>query len=348
MEAVYEWPEPVVRVQTLAGAATIPDRYVKPLSERPKLAAVPVGSTARASNNIPVIDFASLASGRETAAVAAACGEWGFFQLVNHGIETAEEVRQAWREFFALPMEEKQRYANSPATFEGYGSRLGVVKGAVLDWGDYFFLHLLPPSPPTKWPSSPSQLRGKTEEYCAAVAKVVEAVKRAISAALGVEEGYMAAAFGQAAAAMRVNYYPKCPQPELTLGLSPHSDPGGLTFLLPDEHVKGLQVRHAGEWVTVDPVPGGLIVNIGDQIQLLSNGTFKSVEHRVTANAAADRISVAYFHNPQDDLLISPASEIVKRSGPAVYKPIMYREYKKHMRMLGLGGKSHVDSLRTT
>ncbi|KAG6526959.1 hypothetical protein ZIOFF_009046 [Zingiber officinale] len=224
MEAVYEWPEPVVRVQTLAGAATIPDRYVKPLSERPKLAAVPVGSTARASNNIPVIDFASLASGRETAAVAAACGEWGFFQLVNHGIETAEEVRRAWREFFALPMEEKQRYANSPATFEGYGSRLGVVKGAVLDWGDYFFLHLLPPSPPTKWPSSPSQLR--------------------------------------------VNYYPKCPQPELTLGLSPHSDPGGLTFLLPDEHVKGLQVRHAGEWVTVDPAPGGLIVNIGDQIQV--------------------------------------------------------------------------------
>lgn len=110
--------------------------------------------------------------------------------------------------------------------------------------------------------------REKTKEYCGALAKMVEVVKRAISVALGVEEGFVKAAFGEAAATMRVNYYPKCPQPELTLGLSPHSDPGGLTFLLSDEHVKGLQVLHAGEWVTVDPVPGGIIVNIGDQIQV--------------------------------------------------------------------------------
>lgn len=83
-------------------------------------------------------------------------------------------------------------------------------------------------------------------------------------------------------------------------------------------------------------------------MQLLSNGTFKSVEHRVTANAAADRISVAYFHNPQDDILISPASEIVRRSGPALYRPITYKEYKIQIRMLGLGRQSHVDSLKTT
>lgn len=81
-------------------------------------------------------------------------------------------------------------------------------------------------------------------------------------------------------------------------------------------------------------------------MQLLSNGKFKSVEHRVTANVATDRISVAYFHNPQDDVVIAPASEIVKRSGSALYKPIIYKEYKMHIRMQGLCGKSHVDSLK--
>lgn len=69
-------------------------------------------------------------------------------------------------------------------------------------------------------------------------------------------------------ACLRVNFYPKCPQPDLTLGLSSHSDPGGLTLLLPDENVPGLQVRRGESWVTVDPVPDAFIVNIGDQMQV--------------------------------------------------------------------------------
>ena len=71
---------------------------------------------------------------------------------------------------------------------------------------------------------------------------------------------------------MRVNFYPRCPQPELTLGVAAHSDPGGMTMLLVDDHVRGLQVRSpdaaAGEWITVDPVPDAFIVNMGDQIQV--------------------------------------------------------------------------------
>lgn len=67
-----------------------------------------------------------------------------------------------------------------------------------------------------------------------------------------------------------VNFYPKCPQPDLTLGLSPHSDPGGMTFLLPDHNVPGLQVSKNGGWITVKPAPHAFIVNIGDQIQVLT------------------------------------------------------------------------------
>ncbi|KAJ8535422.1 hypothetical protein K7X08_023142 [Anisodus acutangulus] len=88
---------------------------------------------------------------------------------------------------------------------------------------------------------------------------------KVLSANLGLRENYLENAFGgeDIGACLRVNFYPKCPQPDLTLGLSPHSDPGGLTFLLPDQHVAGLQVRRNSNWITVKPAPHAFIVNIG-------------------------------------------------------------------------------------
>lgn len=149
------WPEPVVRVQSLSesGASTIPARYIKPAHDRPTHSATSI--------SIPVVDLSS----SSTSSTAAACREWGFFQAVNHGVplDLLRRARATWRAFFSqLPLEAKQRYANSPDTYEGYGSRLGVQQGASLDWGDYFFLHLSPPraaSPSDKWPHFPPDLR---------------------------------------------------------------------------------------------------------------------------------------------------------------------------------------------
>jgi len=96
-------------------------------------------------------------------AIGDACKNWGFFQVVNHGvsIDSVKRMREAWREFFDLPMEEKKFYANSPVTYEGYGSRLGVEKGATLDWSDYYYLNLLPNDMKNleKWPEMPRHLR---------------------------------------------------------------------------------------------------------------------------------------------------------------------------------------------
>lgn len=166
ISCVQGWSEPVVRVQQLSdsGIRVIPDRYVKKPSDRP----IPLGSAA-SEVNIPVIDMEGLYSGdaemrRRTAAlIDEACREWGFFQVVNHGVshEMMGRTREAWREFFQLPLEEKQRYANSPMTYEGYGSRLGVEKGISLDWSDYFFLHYLPLQlrDHNKWPTLPVSCR---------------------------------------------------------------------------------------------------------------------------------------------------------------------------------------------
>lgn len=163
---LQSWPEPVVRVQSLSesGIDTIPDRYVKPIVDRSS--SIDLESS---HVNIPVIDLSSLDSDDAAIRTATldlisnACREWGFFQVVNHGVshDLMAETKMMWRDFFHLTVEEKQKYSNSPSTYEGYGSRLGVVKGAKLDWSDYFFLHYLPVSSrdENKWPSQPSTCR---------------------------------------------------------------------------------------------------------------------------------------------------------------------------------------------
>lgn len=108
------------------------------------------------------------------------------------------------------------------------------------------------------------------DEYGRELVKLSGRLMKALSLNLGLEEKILQNAFGgeEIGACMRVNFYPKCPRPELTLGLSSHSDPGGMTMLLPDDQVAGLQVRKFDNWITVNPARHAFIVNIGDQIQV--------------------------------------------------------------------------------
>lgn len=108
------------------------------------------------------------------------------------------------------------------------------------------------------------------DEYCKELVRLSGRLMKALSINLGISEDRLQNAFGgdNIGACLRVNFYPKCPQPDLTLGLSSHSDPGGLTLLLPDHQVTGLQVRKGDNWITVKPAKHAFIVNIGDQIQV--------------------------------------------------------------------------------
>ncbi|KAG0469069.1 hypothetical protein HPP92_018397 [Vanilla planifolia] len=355
--SLLQWPEPIVSVQSIAetGTTIIPDRYVKPASERPVPVHTP-GPSFSGNPSIPVIDLGKLAEGAAECraamrAISDACRNWGFFQVVNHGVEPelVRAVLATWRGFFHLPAEEKQKLANSPTTYEGYGSRLGVEKGASLDWGDYFFLHLFPFSIKNydKWPKLPYSCRDVTDEYGRQLMRVCSTLMKVLSLSLGLEVGFLQEKFGgeEIGGCMRVNYYPKCPQPELTLGLSAHSDPGGLTVLLADERVPGLQVRKGDFWVNVHPLPGAFIVNIGDQIQVLSNAAYKSVEHRVVTNAADERLSIAFFYNPKSDLPVEPARELVTPERPQLYRAMTFEEYRMFVRKKGLRGKTQVQSL---
>ncbi|XP_037407211.1 probable 2-oxoglutarate-dependent dioxygenase At5g05600 [Triticum dicoccoides] len=367
-DCMQEWPEPIVRVQAVAesGLAAIPGCYVKPPRDRPAQQHLAAGGDnvlrEPSDDSIPVIDLGELLAAGEgridgliTEAVAAACRDWGFFQVVNHGVapELMRAVREAWRGFFRLPISAKQQYANQPRTYEGYGSRVGVQKGGPLDWGDYYFLHLAPEaakSPDKYWPTNPAICKEVSEEYGREVTRLCEVLMKVLSASLGLEEARFQEAFGGAecGACLRANYYPRCPQPDLTLGLSAHSDPGVLTVLLADEHVRGLQVRRAdGEWVTVQPVrDDAFIVNVGDQIQILSNSVYKSVEHRVIVNAKEERISLALFYNPKGDVPIAPAPELVTPDRPSLYPPMTFDEYRVYIRKNGPRGKAQLEGFK--
>lgn len=133
--------------------------------------------------------------------------------------------------------------------------------------------------------------------------------------------------FNEACAALHLNSYPSCPDPDRAMGLAPHTDSTLLTILY-QNNISGLQVlREGAGWVTVPPTPGGLVVNMGDLLHILSNGLYRSVLHRVLVNRTQQRFSVAYLYGPPANVQISPHVKLIGPSRPALYRPVTWNEY---------------------
>ncbi|KAL6858751.1 hypothetical protein ACP4OV_017753 [Aristida adscensionis] len=319
-----------VRHLSDSGITRLPERYVLPASDRPTAAAAGKddgGEVAPGRVKLPVVDLARLRDPGERAAVLetldAACRDYGFFQVVNHGVggEVIGGMLSVARRFFGLPQAERARYMSPDvrATVR-YGTSFNQANDAVLCWRDFLKLvcqplHDVVPS----WPHNPPDLREVAARYAAAshalFVELMEVALEALGVPAGGGEGSGGRLLGELAAGrssqmMTVNCYPACPQPELTLGMPPHSDYGLLTLLLQDR-VEGLQIMHAGRWLTVDPVPGAFAVNVGDHLEIYSNGRYKSVLHRVRVNSTRPRMSVASFHSLPAERVIGPAAELV-------------------------------------
>ncbi|KAG7014868.1 Protein DMR6-LIKE OXYGENASE 2, partial [Cucurbita argyrosperma subsp. argyrosperma] len=150
-----------------------------------------------------------------------------------------------------------------------------------------------------------------------------------ISESLGLEACNLekAADLESSSTLFAANLYPPCPQPQLARGLPPHSDQCLLTVLL-QNHVAGLQILHDHQWLTVNPVPNALLVNTADQLEIMSNGKYKSVLHRAMVNDKATRISIAMAIGPSSQTLVAPLPELLhKHNSPPLFKSIMYKDY---------------------
>ncbi|KAJ0545972.1 putative flavanone 3-dioxygenase [Helianthus annuus] len=248
------------------GLTQVPNKYILPKPERPGIF-VDDGCI-----NLPVIDFTQLQGAdrlRVLASLSKACQEFGFFQLINHGIgdEVTRKMIDVSKEFFELPFEDRQRYMSSDLHAPvRYGTSFNQNNDKVFCWRDFLKLSCHPLQDYSSfWPSSPLDLREAMGEYSKKTQNLYERVMEAILESLGVTNE--TAIFEQGNQLMMVNWYPACPQPQLTLGLPPHSDYGLLTLLLQDQ-VEGLQIQHNGKWVTVKPIPNSFVVNIGDQFEV--------------------------------------------------------------------------------
>ncbi|CAI0550636.1 unnamed protein product [Linum tenue] len=222
---------PVPNVQELAAISEdVSARYIRPERELEEVADGEFGQ-------IPVIDMSKLVGddNEESARLHSACKEWGFFQVINHGVaeEVITKMTENIQEFFRLPLQEKMEYAQLPTGMEGYGQAFVFSEKQTLDWGDMLFINATPINERRMrfWPKNPSSFRETLDKYAAEVEKAARRLMVSMAKNLGVEPEKLLHLFDDGVQSLRMNYYPPCEQASKVTGIAPHADGTGLTLL---------------------------------------------------------------------------------------------------------------------
>lgn len=340
----YDYMKGVKHLVDSGALNSVPIKYVFPQDSRPSAAEIAEGES------IPIIDLSALDKSPEERLEAIkylgqACADWGFFQVVNHGIQESliTSMLEAAHQFFSLSSEEKLKYESTDVLNPvRYGTSFNAKVDQFFNWRDYL-KHFSYPQLHT--PDNPPNYREVAGEYFKETRKLALRLMGAISESLGLKSDYIQTVFKDGIQIGVLNLYPQCPEPNETMGIAPHSDHGGLTILLQND-VGGLQVRHEGRWVAVEPSPNAFVVNVSDHLEIVSNGRYKSVEHRAVVNADKARISIAAPNGPAMDAPIFPAPQLVDETHPPLYKSMFYGEYLRRQQSTGLRGKGNLESVK--
>ncbi|KAJ6861551.1 1-aminocyclopropane-1-carboxylate oxidase [Populus alba x Populus x berolinensis] len=312
-----------------SGVIKIPRFFVHP----PEKTQQPPSKSSNISLQVPIIDFEGFESSRRMEVVneiRKASENWGFFQVVNHGIpeNVMDEMLAGVKRFHEQPQELKMEFYSRDAD-----QRVKFFTGVLLltqepaIWRDTVAFDFkdgkLDPQ------LFPAIIREEVSEYFRHVTKIGKALSELLSEALGLRSNFLSSIECMETESLVGHYYPACPQPDLTLGTTTHSDPSFLTILLQD-NMGGLQVRHQNQWLDVPPLHGALLVNIGDLMQLITNDKFRSVEHRVLAGEVGPRISVACFFFPSTANKFKPygvIKELLSDDTPMIYRATHLAEF---------------------
>ena len=295
---------------------------------------------------------------RVIAEIGTACVDWGFFHIINHSIPMSlmEQTQIEMKKFFKLPIEEKLKLKRTVNNSRGFAD--DELTKQKKDWKEIFDFGSDFEDDPTnnhnnnildgrnQWPNQDILPRFKSimKEYYRFNAILAQVIMDAISESIGADTQYLRNAFANHTSFARLNYYPKLQtiakiEEQYPLGISRHTDAGGLTILWQDS--PGLQVysgtkqdRNDGKWVNVSPVsPKALTINIGDMVHVWTGGKCQAPEHRVIANANNERFSIPFFYNPSYDTIIRPLpiidSSRFDSFTPTQYRPFTWGEFRR-------------------
>ncbi len=308
------------------------------------------GTAALARRTLPIIDFAR-ARARDPAAqrtaaqqIHDACTDFGFFYLVNHGVPQpviGGAVAVA-RQFFACPVEQKREVAinKNHRGFSEIGGALmyGARKpdrkefytiGLELPEDDPSVLAGEPLRGPNNWPGFLPALRPAYYRYYEEIGQCGAALLRAIALSLEVDEGFFEKHYRKRLQRTQMIHYPPQP-PDLggdEFGVAPHTDYGCITLLWQDDK-GGLQVRDrkTKAWIDATPIPGTLVINVGDLLGRWSNDRFASTPHRVINRSGEERYSIASFYDPDFTAIVDPR-QLGASAAACHYQPVAAGEH---------------------
>ncbi|CAL5033107.1 unnamed protein product [Urochloa decumbens] len=300
------------------------------------------GAAPRAA--VPVIDIGWEDHAAVVAAIRHAAAEWGIFLVKGHGVpqEVLSAALRAAKEFHDADggegSEKARLFSRDPANKTvWYNTNFDLYQSPVAGWRDSLYM-TMEPNPPALG-ELPDSSRDVFLDYAKYLKGLQETLFGLLSEALGLPTSYLSDIGCNQGQKVFCNYYPPCPQPELAIGIVPHSDWGFLTVLLQNQF-PGLQALHNDQWVDIVPTPGTFVVNIGDLLQLVSNDNVKSGEHRVLATSTGPRVSItSYPTNAGSTRAYAPIKELLSDKKPALYKETLASDYRRHCAAIGLGNK---------
>ena len=286
-------------------------------------------------SEIPILDIGPLVEGNHDSSLIddlyRACADVGFLYVRNHGVPVAlvESLRHSAATFFSAPMAEKMEVVIDPRIRGYYPSNRSHSAGHLIEGEDragtshkegFWIGHeravcndaLL--HGPNQWPAGHPELKRSMLKYFYAVERLAEVLLRGFALSLGLNERCFDDLFEKPMTSLLLNHFPpqENPTADNDIGLVPHADAGGFTILWQDDN-GGLEIQNKnGEWVGAPPVDDTFVINIGNVMQMWTNGKFSSTPHRVINRGNRDRYSIPLFVNPSYDVEVGP---LVDRDG---------------------------------
>ncbi|KAL3819454.1 hypothetical protein ACJIZ3_005359 [Penstemon smallii] len=260
-----------------------------------------------------------------------ASSEYGFFQIVNHGVplDLMSRAIRLSKTFFEFSSEEKLKY--SPGAGAPLPAGYSKQPDHSADKNEYLLM-FQPQSGFNILPSNPPDFRDVLEEIFVYLRKTGELLETILNDCLGLPPGFLKE-YNEDRSwdfLVALRYFPATETENN--GISEHEDGNCVTFVIQDE-VGGLELKKDGNWIPVVPSESTIVVNISDVIQVLSNNKFKSATHRVVRSKERSRHSFAFFYSLHGDKWVEPLPQFTEEIGAEPkYRGFLYKDYQA-MRM---------------